>query len=29
MNAAQIVLPALGPALPELILSLGVLALIL
>ncbi|MCJ2046502.1 NADH-quinone oxidoreductase subunit NuoN [Methylobacterium sp. J-078] len=29
MNAAQIVLPALGPALPELILSLGVLVLIL
>ncbi|KQO70034.1 NADH-quinone oxidoreductase subunit NuoN [Methylobacterium sp. Leaf88] len=29
MNAAQIVLPALGPALPELILSVGVLVLIL
>ena len=29
MNAAQIVLPALGPALPELILSIGVLVLIL
>ncbi|MDB5646059.1 NADH-quinone oxidoreductase subunit NuoN [Methylobacterium sp.] len=29
MNAAQIVMPALGPALPELILSLGVLVLIL
>ena len=29
MNAAQIVLPALGPALPELILSVGVMVLIL
>ncbi|KQP42356.1 NADH:ubiquinone oxidoreductase subunit N [Methylobacterium sp. Leaf104] len=29
MNAAQIVMPALGPALPELILSIGVLVLIL
>jgi NADH-quinone oxidoreductase subunit N len=29
MNAAQIVMPALGPALPELILSVGVLVLIL
>ncbi|KQP61331.1 NADH:ubiquinone oxidoreductase subunit N [Methylobacterium sp. Leaf399] len=29
MNAAQIVMPALGPALPELILAVGVLVLIL
>ncbi|MBY0300101.1 MAG: NADH-quinone oxidoreductase subunit NuoN [Methylobacterium sp.] len=29
MNAAQIVMPALGPALPELILTVGVLVLIL
>ncbi|ACA18745.1 proton-translocating NADH-quinone oxidoreductase, chain N [Methylobacterium sp. 4-46] len=29
MNAAQIVMPSLGPALPELILALGALALIL
>ncbi len=29
MNAAQIVMPAIGPALPELILSVGVLVLIL
>jgi NADH-quinone oxidoreductase subunit N len=29
MNAAQLVMPALGPALPEIILSVGVLVLIL
>ncbi|GJD50476.1 NADH-quinone oxidoreductase subunit N [Methylobacterium crusticola] len=29
MNAAQIVMPALGPAMPELILTVGVLVLIL